>query len=82
MKKQNTIRDLALAFGVFVFWGNVVSFLLPAEQYGAVVKTVDFASAVFLLAVLITGGVALFRRRRAESVKKQAGEGSGKEERS
>ena len=64
MKKKNTIFNLSVAFGAFLFWGNLVSFLLPAEQYGALVKTVDFATALFLLAVLVTAAAGIVRGRR------------------
>ena len=64
MKKQGVIRNLAVALGVFLFWGNLISFLLPTEQYGAVIKTIDFSTAVFLLAILLSAAARLRKGRR------------------
>lgn len=69
--KNTTVRNLVLALGAFILWGNIVSFLLPAEQYGAVVKTVDFATAVYLAATLIAA--------IASAVKKGRGGRSGRQ---
>ena len=53
MKDLKTLQNVILALGFFVLWGNIVSLLLPAEQYGAVIKMIDFASLLFILAVLV-----------------------------
>lgn len=52
MKEYKTIRSIAFALGFFVLWGNIISLLLPADEYGAVIKTVDFVSLLFALAIL------------------------------
>ncbi len=51
--KNKTERNLAIAFAIFVIWGNLISIFLPTEEYGAVIKTVDFVSVLFLLTFLI-----------------------------
>lgn len=66
MKEHRTIRGLVIALIVFVLWGNVVSLLLPAENYGAIIKTVDFATVLFLLAILITVIIGTVRERRKD----------------
>ena len=53
MKDLKTLQNVILELGFFVLWGNIVSLLLPAEQYGAVIKMIDFASLLFILAVLV-----------------------------
>ena len=53
MKDLKPLQNVILALGFFVLWGNIVSLLLPAEQYGAVIKMIDFASLLFILAVLV-----------------------------
>ena len=53
MKDLKTLQNVILALGFFVLWGNIVSLLLPAEQYGSVIKMIDFASLLFILAVLV-----------------------------
>ena len=53
MKDLKTLQNVILALGFFVLWGNIVSLLLPAEQYAAVIKMIDFASLLFILAVLV-----------------------------
>lgn len=53
MKDLKTLQNVILALGFFVLWGNIVSLLLPAEQYGTVIKMIDFASLLFILAVLV-----------------------------
>ena len=62
MKKDKTLRNVAVALGVFILWANIVSLLLPVEQYGAVIKTVDFATALFALALLIAAFAGAGRR--------------------
>ena len=52
MKENKTIRSIAFALGFFVLWGNIISLMLPADQYGTVIKTVDFVSVLFVLAIL------------------------------
>lgn len=78
MKKKTAIFNLTAAFGAFLFWGNLVSFLLPAEQYGAIIKTVDFATALFLLAVLATACVRLVRQRRRKNGEDKSREEKGR----
>ncbi len=63
MKARKTIRNLAIALAAFVLWGNLISLLLPAEEYGAVMKTVDFATVVFLVALLIAAVWGSVRER-------------------
>ena len=53
MKEYKTIRSIAFALGFFVLWGNIISLMLPADQYGTVIKTVDFVSVLYVLAVLV-----------------------------
>lgn len=69
MKEHRAIRGLVIALIVFVLWGNVISLLLPAEDYGAVTKTVDFATILFLLAILIAVIIGTVRERRKNSPK-------------
>ena len=54
MKKDNTQKNLTIAFGFLVVWGNLISLFLPADQFGTIIKIVDFASVIFLLCVLVT----------------------------
>ena len=75
MKKNKRFLNVAVAFGAFLFWGNIVSLLLPAEEYGSVIKTVDFATALFLLAVIATGCIELVRRRRKTAEEKNSTSG-------
>lgn len=63
MKARKTIRNLTIALAAFVLWGNLISLLLPAEEYGAVMKTVDFATVVFLVALLIAAVWGSVRER-------------------
>ena len=63
MKNSKTIRNLGIALCVFVFWGNLVSLFLPVEEYGAVIKMIDFASALFVLAVLISAVIGIVRKQ-------------------
>ncbi len=65
MKNSRTIRNLGISLCVFVFWGNLVSLFLPMEEYGAVIKMIDFASALFVLAVLISAVIGIVREQRA-----------------
>ena len=69
MKEHRAIRGLVIALIVFVLWGNVISLLLPAEDYGAVTKTVDFATVLFLLAILIVVIIGTVRERRKNDPK-------------
>ena len=69
MKEHRAIRGLVIALIVFVLWGNVISLLLPAEDYGAVTKAVDFATVLFLLAILIAVIIGTVRERRKNSPK-------------
>ncbi len=69
MKEHRAIRGLVIALIVFVLWGNVISLLLPAEDYGAVTKTVDFATVLFLLAILIAVIIGTVRERRKNDPK-------------
>ena len=69
MKEHRAIRGLVIALIVFVLWGNVISLLLPAEDYGAVTKTVDFATVLFLLAILIAVIIGTVRERSKNSPK-------------
>ena len=63
-KTIKTIRNLAIALGTFMLWGNIISLLLPTEEYGAVMKTVDFATVLFLLAIVITAVWGSIRESR------------------
>lgn len=54
MKENKTLLNWAIALSVFVVWGNIVSLLIPADQYDAIVKIIDFVSLLFALVVLIT----------------------------
>ncbi len=70
MKNNNTIRNIVVALGLFVLWGNIVSLLLPAEEYGAVIKTIDFSTILFVLAFL----AAAFFESRAKRRDSKSGE--------
>ena len=50
MKK--TVWNVILALSFFILWGNVISLLLPAEDYSAVIKITDFATILYLVIVL------------------------------
>ena len=65
MKNYNTVRNIAVALGVFVLWGNIISLLLPVDQYDVVIKTVDFTTVLVVLALLI----AVFCESRAKRKK-------------
>ncbi len=56
--KNNTIRSISFALGIFLLWANFVSLLLPAEQYAAIIKIVDFTTVLSLSAILITAFAA------------------------
>ena len=56
-------ENLILAFGLFVIWGNIISLFLPSGQYPMVVRTVDFVSAIFLVALVIVWTVERKRRK-------------------
>ena len=71
MKDLKTLQNVILALGFFVLWGNIVSLLLPAEQYGAVIKMIDFASLLFILAVLVP--LVIGRRKSGKKKKKKNG---------
>ncbi len=64
MREKKTLRNIAVALCVFVLWGNLISLLLPADQYGAVIKTVDFSTVLFLLAILITAIYGIRKDRK------------------
>ena len=64
MKDRKTLRNIAIAFGFFVFWGNLVSLLLPASQHGTAIKIVDFASLVFILLFLIIALIGMKKEQR------------------
>ena len=53
MRDHKTMRNITFAFGFFVLWGNIISFFLPADQFGTVIKMVDFASLLYIMTVLI-----------------------------
>ena len=61
MKK--TTWNLILALAVFVLWGNAVSLFLPVEDFGAVIKMIDFATVLYITAVLIA---VFFENRRKQ----------------
>ena len=73
MKERKTIRNIAAALGAFVLWGNLVGLLLPAEEHGAVVGTLDFAAALFLTAILAAACAAILRQRKTSAGKKEDG---------
>ena len=55
MKDHKTLRNLIIALAFFVLWGNVVSLMLPPDDYDTIAKLVDFGSLLFALAVLAAG---------------------------
>ena len=57
-----------------------MSLLLPAEEYGAVIKMIDFASLLFVLAVLISAFVGVVRERRQGAQGKNSAENTPKTE--
>ena len=65
MKDHKSMRNLIIALAFFVLWGNVVSLMLPADDYDAIVKLVDFASLLFALAVLIAGLTGFIRSKKS-----------------
>ena len=68
MGTNKTLRNVVIALILLVQWGNIVSLLLPADQYGSIIKIVDFSTVLFLVVILI----AMFNDRRGGS-----GEGGG-----
>ena len=74
MKERKTIRNIALALGAFILWGNLISLLLPAEQYGAVIKTVDFTTVLYLAVILVA--VLLKLRKKKQDAGADDGSGS------
>ena len=78
MRKNKTMRNIAIALGTFVLWGNIISLLLPVEEYGAVIKTIDFSTILFILAFL-TAAFFESRAKRRDSEAENAGESRGKE---
>ena len=73
MKEYKTIRGIAFALGFFVLWGNVISLMLPADQYGAVIKTVDFVSILFALAILAAFLAETVKTRKSRDNKHERG---------
>ena len=54
MRENKTMLNWAIALSIFVVWGNVVSLLIPSDQYDTVIKLIDFVSLVYALAVLVS----------------------------
>lgn len=78
MKKNKTMRSIAIALGLFVLWGNIISLLLPVEEYGAVIKTIDFSTILFILAFL-TAAFFESRAKHRDSEAEKAGESRSRE---
>ena len=62
MKTRKTMRNILCALSVLILWGNVVSLLLPTDQYGGIIKTIDFSTVLFVVMLLI----AVFGERRRD----------------
>ena len=71
MKKNKTMRNIAVALGLFVLWGNIISLLLPVEEYGAVIKTIDFSTVLFVLAILAAAFFESLGKRGRDEAKEQ-----------
>ena len=54
MRENKTVLNWAIALSIFVVWGNVVSLLIPSDQYDTVIKLIDFVSLLYALAVLVS----------------------------
>ena len=65
MRENKTVLNWAIALSIFVVWGNVVSLLIPSDQYDTVIKLIDFVSLVYALAVLVSA-VTGKRREHAD----------------
>ena len=65
MRENKTVLNWAIALSIFVVWGNVVSLLIPSDQYDTVIKLIDFVSLLYALAVLVSA-VTGQRRERAD----------------
>ncbi len=63
MKNFGALRNSAIALGIFILWGNLVSLMLPAEEYGMIAKTVDFATVLFLLPFLAAALIGLRKKK-------------------
>ena len=77
MRNHKTIRDLAIALGFLVLWGNIVSLLLPADEYGSIIKIVDFASLLFAAVVLGTGLSSVIKKGKAGKKEESKKENTG-----
>jgi len=63
------LRNTVCALCMLILWGNIVSLFLPPEQYGTIVKTVDFSTVLFALAVLIAVLCGI-RKERKQTVQR------------
>lgn len=74
MRENKTVLNWAIALSIFVVWGNVVSLLIPSDQYDTVIKLIDFVSLVYALAVLVSA-VTGKRREHADGADEGAATG-------
>ena len=52
MKKGTSLFNSTIAWIFLVLWGNLIRLLLPAEQYGVILKTLDYALFLYVIAVI------------------------------
>ena len=64
MKKGSSLFNGTIALVFLVLWGNLIRLLLPAEQYGVILKTLDYALFLYVVAVIgFLMGKVLSRRK-------------------
>ena len=78
MRENKTVLNWAIALSIFVVWGNVVSLLIPSDQYDTVIKLIDFVSLLYALAVLVS---AVTGKRREHTGGADEGAAAGPEKR-
>lgn len=71
MKKNTSLLNCTIALGFLVLWGNLIRLLLPAEQFGAILKTIDFALLLYVLAVIGFLMSKFFCRKREKGSEKE-----------
>ncbi len=53
MNNRKILINCVAALGLLVLWGNLVRFFLPAEQLGAILETLDFATVAYVLVIAV-----------------------------
>ena len=67
MKKGSSLFNGTIALVFLVLWGNLIRLLLPAEQNGVILKTLDYALLLYVVAAIgFLMGKVLNRRRKKD----------------